>query len=95
MRYLAKTAGLLIDYHLIIEDRNHITVKQTVKLANGKVIVGPPKTKNSTRRVAVTDDVISALMTHKAKAATSHPGGVFFSTRLGTPIDPRNHAHIL
>ena len=47
----------------------NVSVQQTVKLENNKIIIGTPKTKSSRRRVPVSEDVLAALNAHREAQA--------------------------
>ena len=90
--------GELLGLRWIDVETNAINVRQALKLKNNKITFGPPKTKSSTRRVPVSNDVIAALRAHEElqTAAKAELGGDYidsdlvFATNLGTPMHPRN-----
>lgn len=75
-----------------------VSVVQTVKLEDNKIVIGAPKTKSSRRRVPVSTAVIDALRAHgtrqdtlKSKLGPAYADqGLVFATALGKPLHPRN-----
>ncbi|KAK1180889.1 site-specific integrase [Streptomyces sp. NBS 14/10] len=76
-----------------------LTVRQTLQRVGGKLVASSPKTERSARRVALPDECVTALRARKAQqradkiAAEEWKGDandLVFTTRRGTPIEPRN-----
>ena len=75
-----------------------IRVERTLQRLDGKLTIGPPKTRSSVRTVAVPAFVVEALGRHRTnqleeKAALGPDwadGDLVFTTIVGTPVDPRN-----
>lgn len=75
-----------------------IRVERTLQRLDGKLRIGPPKTRSSLRTVAAPAFVVEALTRHrerqldeKAKLAGDWADGdLVFTTIIGSPIDPRN-----
>ncbi|MGY0025199.1 tyrosine-type recombinase/integrase [Streptomyces sp. YJ-C3] len=77
-----------------------LTVRQALQRVGGELLIVAPKTQRSARRVALPSECVTALRAQRAqqiadkKAAgdawkgTGH--GLVFTTRNGTPIEPRN-----
>ncbi|MFE7707142.1 tyrosine recombinase XerC [Streptomyces sp. NPDC057486] len=77
-----------------------LTVRQALQRVGGELLIVAPKTQRSARRVALPAECVTALRAQRAqqiadrKAAgdtwkdTGH--GLVFTTRNGTPIEPRN-----
>jgi integrase len=75
-----------------------IAIRQTVTVVVNKALVGPTKTKASSRFVALPADALAVLAEHKVRQETAraivgdawtHPELVFPS-EVGTPMDPHN-----
>jgi integrase len=76
----------------------HVRVCRTLQRIQGALIIGPPKTRDGFRMVPLPRACVDALRAHRAtqtaergaagKAWRDH--GLVFTTRLGTPIEPRN-----
>lgn len=79
-------------------DVNAVNVRQALKLEDGKLVFGPPKSKAARRRVTVSGDVTAALEAHRETQAALkkefgseyQESGLVFTTALGTPLQPRN-----
>ncbi|MBB5871152.1 integrase [Allocatelliglobosispora scoriae] len=76
---------------------NVISIRRTLQRVNGQLTNGPVKTESSDRKVGVPAALARVLTLHKAEQArerkiakkwTDH--GMVFTTKLGTPIEPRN-----
>ena len=75
-----------------------LTVRQAVHRVDGQLTVGPVKTVDSERAVALPKSLVSALMAPRdAQAAQRATAGarwtdhdLVFPTTIGTPMDPRN-----
>ncbi|MEV0282002.1 site-specific integrase [Streptomyces sp. NPDC050610] len=77
-----------------------VTVRQALQRVGGELLIVAPKTQRSARRVALPAECVTALRAQRAqqiadqKAAgdnwkgTEH--GLIFTTKNGTPIEPRN-----
>ncbi|MGW6138948.1 site-specific integrase [Streptomyces sp. NPDC055140] len=77
-----------------------LTVRQALQRVGGELLIVAPKTQRSARRVALPPECVTALRAQRAqqiadrKAAgnnwkgTGH--GLVFTTKNGTPIEPRN-----
>ncbi|WP_309504993.1 site-specific integrase [Streptomyces sp. KM273126] len=77
-----------------------LTVRQALQRVGGELLIVAPKTQRSARRVALPPECVTALCAQRAqqiadrKAAganwkgTAH--GLVFTTKNGTPIEPRN-----
>ncbi|WP_241779513.1 site-specific integrase [Streptomyces natalensis] len=77
-----------------------VTVRQALQRVGGELLIVAPKTQRSARRVALPAECVTALRAQRAqqiadgKAAgdnwkgTGH--GLVFTTKNGTPIEPRN-----
>ncbi|PJN30067.1 site-specific integrase [Streptomyces sp. CB02959] len=77
-----------------------VTVRQALQRVGGELLIVAPKTQRSARRVALPPECVTALRAQRAqqiadrKAAgdtwkgTEH--GLVFTTKNGTPIEPRN-----
>jgi integrase len=79
------------------EDRT-LRVNHSLQRIQGKLVLSEPKTKTSRRILDLPDVLISKLREHRTRqleeklAAGSNwtDGGLVFTTRLGTPVDPRH-----
>ncbi|GAA3616688.1 tyrosine recombinase XerC [Streptomyces chitinivorans] len=77
-----------------------LTVRQALQRVGGELIIVPPKTQRSARRVALPEECVRALRAQRAQqladrraAGENWKGtgqGLVFTTRNGTPIEPRN-----
>jgi integrase len=75
-----------------------LQVANNLQLIGGKLVLVPPKTKESRRTLSLSPRLISALREHKARqlleqmvAGASWKGqNLVFCTSIGTPIAPRN-----
>ncbi|MEU0990728.1 site-specific integrase [Streptomyces sp. NPDC005953] len=77
-----------------------LTVRQALQRVGGELLIVPPKTQRSARRVALPSECVTALRAQRAQQiadrkatgdawkGTAH--GLVFTTRNGTPIEPRN-----
>lgn len=77
-----------------------LTVRQALQRVGGELLLVPPKTQRSARRVALPSECVTALRAQRAQQiadrktagdawkGTAH--GLVFTTRNGTPIEPRN-----
>ncbi|MEU0189784.1 site-specific integrase [Streptomyces afghaniensis] len=77
-----------------------LTVRQALQRVGGELLIVAPKTQRSARRVALPSECVTALRAQRAqqladrKAAGSNwkgtAQGLVFTTKNGTPIEPRN-----
>nr|WP_267894008.1 tyrosine-type recombinase/integrase [Streptomyces lydicus] len=77
-----------------------VTVRQALQRVGGELLIVAPKTQRSARRVALPSECVTALRAQRAqqiadgKAAgdawKGHGHGLVFTTKNGTPIEPRN-----
>ncbi len=79
-------------------DRRTLTVRQTLQRLKGKLVLGPTKTKKSARMVSLPAFSVEAFRRHKEKQDAERlfagdewvENGLVFTTRKGTPVEPRN-----
>ena len=75
-----------------------IQVKQTLQRVNGKLVFIQPKSQQSRRQITIPAVVVEELRKHRARQLEEKllagerwkESGLVFTTRVGTPIDPRN-----
>ena len=75
-----------------------VTVRRSLQRTGGKLVVGDVKTAKSRRSINLPDPVKKALKAHKTRQAKDRLAagsdwsdtGFVFTTKLGTPVDPRN-----
>ncbi len=75
-----------------------LRVRRTLTRTKGRVDVGPPKTKNSSRSVGLTSRAVEALRGHLARqleemervGSLYRPGGLVFANEVGGIINPSN-----
>jgi integrase len=75
-----------------------IYVRQTVHRANGKLTIGPVKTDDSERAVALPTPLAEALCEHRAAQRREREAAskrwkdhdLIFPSTIGTPMEPRN-----
>lgn len=77
-----------------------LTVRQALQRVGGELVIVAPKTQRSARRVALPDECVRALRAQRAQqladkraAGQNWKGtgqGLVFTTKNGTPIEPRN-----
>jgi integrase len=77
-----------------------LTVRQALQRVGGELLIVAPKTQRSARRVALPAECVTALRAQRAQqiadqkaAGDSWKGaaqGLVFTTKNGTPIEPRN-----
>lgn len=77
-----------------------LTVRQALQRVSGELLTVAPKTQRSARRIALPPECVTALRAQRAQQLadkrsagenwkeTSH--GLIFTTKHGTPIEPRN-----
>jgi integrase len=74
-----------------------VTISQALARVGGKLEFIEPKSRQSRRTVPIHDGLVAALRNHRRRqfeerlAAGSrwHDGGLVFTTRIGTPLEPR------
>ena len=77
---------------------NMIHVIESLTYVKGQYIFSSPKTQNSTRRVAITEDLIDVLALHKKQQEAEKQKALglwvehdlVFATEVGTPLHPSN-----
>ncbi|MFD0393970.1 site-specific integrase [Streptomyces nogalater] len=77
-----------------------LTVRQALQRVGGELLIVAPKTQRSARRVALPAECVTALRAQRAQqiadrkaAGANWKGtgqGLVFTTKNGTPIEPRN-----
>ncbi len=75
-----------------------LRVRRTLTRTKGKIDVGPPKTKSSSRSVGLTARAVEALRGHLARqleemervGSLYRPGGLVFANEVGGVINPSN-----
>ena len=70
-----------------------LTVRQALQRVGGELLIVAPKTQRSARRVALPAECVTALRAQRAQQIADRKGtghGLVFTTRNGTPIEPRN-----
>ncbi|MEU9794876.1 site-specific integrase [Streptomyces sparsogenes] len=77
-----------------------VTIRQTIQRVGGQLLIAAPKTQRSARRIALPPECVTALRARRAQqhgdrlaaGATWRADGndLVFTTRYGTPIEPRN-----
>lgn len=77
-----------------------LTVRQALQRVSGELLIVPPKTQRSARRVALPPECVTALRAQRAQQITDKKGAgdkwkgtghdLVFTTKNGTPIEPRN-----
>ncbi|MEU1791136.1 site-specific integrase [Streptomyces sparsogenes] len=77
-----------------------VTIRQTIQRVGGQLLIAAPKTQRSARRIALPAECVTALRARRAQqhgdrlaAGDTWKGGgndLVFTTRYGTPIEPRN-----
>lgn len=85
----------------VVEDG--LLIRNALKLVGNEPVLGPLKTKKSRRFVSLSEDVLEVLEQHrqlqdeerKACYGSWTETGLVFTTKIGTPIHPRNFLHIL
>jgi integrase len=79
-----------------------LSVTQALQRVDGALILRAPKTEKSRRRLTLPATVVAALRAHRDRQAFERQAvgdhwkesGLVFTTRIGTPIDPRNALRI-
>lgn len=80
-----------------------LLIRNALKLVGNEPELGPLKTKKSNRFVALSSDVLEVLAAHRGRQEIERRAchgswtetGLVFTTKIGTPIHPRNFLHIL
>lgn len=80
-----------------------LLIRNALKLVGNEPVLGPLKTKKSRRFVALSQDVLDVLSAHRDRQEEERRAcygswtetGLVFTTKIGTPIHPRNLLHIL
>lgn len=77
-----------------------LTVRQALQRVGGELLIVAPKTQRSARRVALPPECATALRAQRAQQIADHKAagdnwkgtaqGLVFTTRNGTPSEPRN-----
>jgi integrase len=75
-----------------------LRVERTLQRIAGQLAAGPVKTDGSHRTVAIPSGLLDVLRQHRARQATDRTAagdrwqshGLIFTTKIGTPIEPRN-----
>lgn len=81
-------------------DSGVLSVRQTVQRVNGALVFAAPKTFRSRRAVPLPDVCLAALRAHRQTQAQERDASpvawpqteLVFTTRFGTPIEPRNYS---
>ncbi|MBQ0868475.1 site-specific integrase [Streptomyces sp. RK75] len=81
-------------------DAGVLTVRQTLQRVGGELFIGLPKTQRSARRVALPAECLTALRARRAEQQGDRRAAgdewkdagsdLVFTTKKGTPIEPRN-----
>lgn len=76
-------------------DAGTIRVVQTVQRTRTKgLIIVPPKTKSSIRRLSIPPFAVKKLRTHRERQnGVDNPHGLIFVSTVGTPLEPDNVTH--
>ncbi|MBP8532892.1 tyrosine recombinase XerC [Streptomyces sp. MK37H] len=77
-----------------------VTIRQTLQRVGGELLIAAPKTQRSARRVALPAECVTALRARRAqqrgdrlaagKKWKDNGSDLVFTTKNGTPIEPRN-----
>ncbi|MFF0446017.1 tyrosine-type recombinase/integrase [Streptomyces sp. NPDC004609] len=77
-----------------------LTVRQALQRVGGELLIVAPKTQRSARRVALPSECVTALRAQRAQQIADRKAagdrwqgaahGLVFTTKNGTPIEPRN-----
>jgi integrase len=87
-------------------DRGSLSVRQQLQRVGGELVFSVPKTAKSTRTLPLPAVLAESLSAHRAKQNQErllagprwHDSGLVFTTKKGTPIEPRNldrHFHAM
>jgi len=79
-------------------DNGVVTVTQVLSRVEGSLVLGPPKTERSRRKINLPRQVTSSLRSHRTRQSTERllsgdawqDSGLVFTTEAGAPIDPSN-----
>ncbi len=90
--------GLGLSWSDVEFEKGTITVRQQVQRIGGKVVLVEPKTKRSRRTIALPEVAVEALRERKVRQYEERllaadgwvDTGLIFTTRKGTPLEPRN-----
>jgi integrase len=82
-------------------ESNILTVAQALSRVGSRLVLGPPKTERSRRKINLPAPVATSLRAHKKRQAAerllvgeSWPDtGLVFTSEVGTPLDPANFRH--
>ncbi|MFG3700846.1 tyrosine-type recombinase/integrase [Micromonospora sp. NPDC047620] len=77
---------------------NVLRIRQTLQRTGGQLRFGPVKTDGSERAVALPPGLVNVLRVHRTLQRTEREAagdrwqdhGLLFTTRIGTPVEPRN-----
>jgi integrase len=75
-----------------------LSVRRTITMSEGRILLGEPKTKKSRRTIHLTDAAVQALREHLARQLEGmerlgdayRDEGLVFASEVGTPINPTN-----
>ncbi|MEU7317637.1 site-specific integrase [Streptomyces sp. NPDC007083] len=77
-----------------------LTVRQALQRVGGELVIVPPKTQRSARRIPLPRECVTALRAQRAQQLADkrlagekwrgNGSGLIFTTKNGTPIEPRN-----
>jgi integrase len=75
-----------------------LSVRRTITMSGGRILLGEPKTKKSRRIIRLTDAAVQALREHPARqlAGMERLGdkyrdeGIILASEVGTPMNPTN-----
>ncbi|MEU3190821.1 site-specific integrase [Streptomyces sp. NPDC006992] len=77
-----------------------LTVRQALQRVGGELVIVPPKTQRSARRIPLPRECVTALRAQRAQQLADKRlagekwrgdgSGLIFTTKNGTPIEPRN-----
>ncbi|MGA8296726.1 MAG: tyrosine-type recombinase/integrase [Acidimicrobiales bacterium] len=75
-----------------------ISIAQALSRVDSRLVLGPPKTERSRRKVNLPREVATSLRTHKTRQATERLAlgdawqdtGLVFTNEIGAPLDPSN-----
>jgi integrase len=95
---LRRGEALALRWEDVDLDRGHLQVKATVQHVGGKLVrTEMPKTKSSRRALPLPAVVVDALRAHRAAQVEERlasevwiDDALVFTTRIGTPLEPRN-----
>jgi integrase len=95
---LRRGEALALKWSDVDLDKKVIVVRRQLQRVDGKLVRNDVKTTKSRRAVNIAPPVVKVLKAHKADQAKErlasgdlwHESGLIFTTRIGTPLDPRN-----